>query len=82
VKRRSTTPRWCRIDVHDPHGKAAGESLRVVVEPDRTDHRPADTVAVRLRVTDPEGRPAAKRRCRWPRPTRACSAWQPTGPGG
>jgi hypothetical protein len=50
-------PRWCRVDVVDPDRKPGAEGLRVAVETDRADFRPGDRVKVRLKVTDPRGRP-------------------------
>jgi alpha-2-macroglobulin len=52
-------PRWCRIDVTDPQRPAGEERLKVQVDPERTEYRPGEEVAVRVRVTDLRGTPRA-----------------------
>ncbi len=54
-----TDPRSCRIDVTDPKALPHGETLRVEMKTDRADFKPGETVDVRVKVTDREGKPTA-----------------------
>lgn len=54
-----TDPRWCRIEVTDPKALPGGETLRVETTTERTEYKPGENVAVRVRVTNRTGSPAA-----------------------